>query len=82
MNKLDRGLLGDATFQSSRIYAWWFQSKRFFRFYVNYVIAGAGLSFGHRGIILANLLKSTRCCYTTNNKNRPCGFKKNSFYFL
>ena len=42
LNKLGRGLLGHATYQISRLYALWFQT-RFFRFFpVNHVTPGAG----------------------------------------
>ena len=30
LNKLDRGLLDDNTYQNSRVYALWFQTRRFF----------------------------------------------------
>ena len=34
LNKLDRGPIGDATYQISRLYALWFQTKDFFMFYL------------------------------------------------
>ena len=33
LNKLGRGLLGDATYQISRLYALWFQTRRFFQYF-------------------------------------------------
>ena len=46
LNKLGRGLLGDDTYQISKFYAFWFQTRRLFMFsylaYVNYVTPGAG----------------------------------------
>ena len=32
LNKLDRGLLGDAKYQISRVWAFWFQTRRFLKF--------------------------------------------------
>ena len=36
LNKLSRGLLGHATYQISRLYALWFQTRRFFHVFSLY----------------------------------------------
>ena len=46
LNNLYRGLLGDATYQISRLYVFWFQTRGFFlvfpiKTYVKYLTPGA-----------------------------------------
>ena len=33
LNKFDRGLLSDATYEESRLYVLWFQTRRFFLYF-------------------------------------------------
>ena len=59
-NELGIGPLGDATYQISRLYALWFQTRDFFhvfpnKAYVKHVTTGR-VHFGPRDIILTNML--------------------------
>ena len=72
LNKLGRGPLGDATYQTSRLYALWFQTRRFHCVFPICLCKTCDLRgspiFGLRGIVWTNLVESTRWYYIPNIK--------------
>ena len=84
LNKLGRGPPGDAKYQISRLYAIWFQTRRFFMFY--YISLRktcdprGGAIFGPRGMFSTSLVDDYKMMLNTKFKcSRPGGFRQDDF---
>ena len=87
MYKPGKGPLDDTTYQISKLYALWFQTRKIFHVAPFISLCktrdprGRAI-FGNRAIILTNLVEVHKVMLHTKYKNsRPYGFRQDFLYF-